>query len=117
MDTDVAQTAFRFLLASLACWRVSLALVKEEGPSRAFARLRERAGHGMLGRMLECLKCTGTWVALPFAVFVGGGLVTAFVSWLAIAGVTALIDEWTRPPFEWHDTATDPEDDSERAPE
>jgi hypothetical protein len=47
------------------------------------------------------------WVAMPFAFFVGGGWTELVVVWLALSGVTALIDEWTRPPFEWHESRDD----------
>jgi hypothetical protein len=41
------------------------------------------------------------WVAVPFAFFVRSEGWEVVVIWLALAGVTALIDEWLRPPFEW----------------
>jgi hypothetical protein len=92
----------RFILAALAAWRVSFLLVREDGPRRIVAEWRERRA-GTARELLGCVKCTGMWVALPFAWFVGGGLMQLLVTWLAIAGVVALIDEVTRPPFEWRD--------------
>jgi hypothetical protein len=53
--------------------------------------------------LVGCVKCAGVWVAVPFTFFVGGTWIERIVVWLAIAGVIALIDEWTRPPFEWKD--------------
>jgi hypothetical protein len=47
------------------------------------------------------------WIAVPFAFFVGGSSLDLLVTWLAISGVVALIDEATRPPFEWQPEATD----------
>jgi hypothetical protein len=44
------------------------------------------------------------WVSIPFAFFVRGDWAELVVIWLALAGVAALIDEWTRPPFEWQET-------------
>ena len=94
---------FRFLLAALATWRLAFMLVREDGPREIFARLRKRLGAGFFGKLLSCVKCVGVWVAFPLAFFVGGRWVELVVVWLALAGVVALIDEWTRPPFEWQE--------------
>jgi hypothetical protein len=99
---------FRFLLAALATWRLAFLLVREDGPGHIFTRLRNRLGNGFLGQLLGCVKCTGMWVSIPFAFFVGGSWwIDLVVIWLALSGVTALIDEWTRPPFEWQETNGD----------
>ena len=98
---------FRFVLAGLAAWRVAFLLAREDGPGRVFARLRAALGTYPVGRGLGCVKCVGVWVAAPLAFFVGGTWVELLVTWMALAGVTALIDEWTRPPFEWQETKTD----------
>lgn len=98
---------FRFLIAALATWRVSFLLVREDGPWNIFTALRNKVGSGLVGRLLGCVKCTGMWVAIPLAFFVKGTWLELVVIWLALAGVTALIDEWTRPPFEWQETNED----------
>ena len=95
---------FRFLLAALATWRLALLLVREDGPWRIFARLRNRLDTSRLSQLLGCVKCVGMWVSIPFAFFVRGDWAELVVIWLALAGVAALIDEWTRPPFEWQET-------------
>ena len=100
-------TVFRFVLAALANWRLAFLLVREDGPWTVFARLRQAADGGLCGQMLKCVKCTSIWTAVPFAFFVGGTPTEIFVAWLALAGVAALIDEWTRPPFEWREAAED----------
>lgn len=97
--------ALRFLLAALASWRLAFMLVREDGPWDVVRTLREQAGTGLLGRMLGCVKCTGTWVSIPLALFVGGSGTELLVTWLALSGVVALVDEWTRPPFEWKEPA------------
>lgn len=98
---------FRFLIAALATWRVAFLLVREEGPWGILSALRNKGGKGFLGKLLNCVKCTGMWIAIPFAFFVNGNWLELVVIWLALAGVTALIDEWTRPPFEWQETKDD----------
>ena len=98
---------FRFLIAALATWRVSFLLAREEGPRKIFASLREKSKASFSGKLLECVKCTGMWVSIPLAFFVNGSWLELLVIWLALAGVTAVIDEFTRPPFEWQETKED----------
>jgi hypothetical protein len=93
---------FRFVIAALATWRLAFLLARERGPWNVFGRLRREVG-GIVAELLSCVKCVGLWVAIPFAFFVRGDWVELIVIWLALAGVTALIDEWTRPPFEWRE--------------
>src|SRR5262249_53513739 len=97
---------FRFLIAALATWRVAFLFAREDGPWDIFGRFRHSAGYGFAGQLLKWIKCVGVWVAVPFAFFVRGDWWELVVIWLALAGVTALIDEWTRPAFEWR--ANDP---------
>jgi heme A synthase len=95
---------FRFLIAALATWRLAFLLARESGPWDAASKFRRVVGGGLVGEMLRCVKCLGLWVAAPFAFFVRGDWPELVVIWLALGGVTALIDEWTRPPFEWQET-------------
>jgi|SRR5215831_4606408 len=99
-----AAVFFRFLVGALATWRLAFLLAREQGPWDMFGRLRRSVGPGMVGQLLSCVKCVGIWVAIPFAFFVRGDWVDLVVVWLALAGVTGLIDEWTRPPFEWRES-------------
>jgi len=101
---------FRFLIAALASWRVSFLLARERGPWQIFTRLR-RGTVGVTGELLACVKCVGLWVAIPFTFFVRGSGWEWVVIWLALAGSVALIDEWTRQPFEWQDTSANREVD------
>src|SRR5882724_11389588 len=98
---------FRFLIAGLATWRLAFLLAREQGPRDVFVSLRRRVGSRVVSELLKCVKCVGVWVAIPFAFFVRGDWVELVVIWLALAGVTALIDEWTRPPFEWRESKED----------
>jgi hypothetical protein len=47
------------------------------------------------------------WFAAPLAFFVGGSPSQLVVVWLGLSGIAALIDEWTRPPFEWKEESED----------
>ena len=103
MSVMQGQTVFRFVVAALATWRISFRLAREDGPGGVFARWRNRPRR--LGRSLfSCVKCLSLWIAIPFAFFVGGSWGELLVIGLALSGVAALIDEWTRPPFEWQET-------------
>ena len=47
-------------------------------------------------------------LSIPFAFFVKeDSWMELVVIWLALSGVTALIDEWVRPPFEWQEATND----------
>ena len=94
---------FRFLIAALATWRVAFLLARERGPWDLLGGVRRALAGRVLGELLACVKCVGMWVAVPFAFFVRTDWSEVVVIWLALAGATALIDEWTRPPFEWRD--------------
>ncbi|MBC8871643.1 MAG: DUF1360 domain-containing protein [Planctomycetes bacterium] len=102
---------FRFVLAALASWRIAYMLAREDGPGDVFARIR-RLGQGrFMGRLFGCVKCVGVWVSIPFTFFVveepKGNWAETVVVWLALAGIGALIDEWTRPPFQFEETGDD----------
>jgi hypothetical protein len=106
MTVDVG-VFFRFLIAALAIWRLAFLLAREQGPWNVLSRLRRSARGNVVGALFTCVKCVGLWVSIPFAFFVRGEWPEVVVIWLALAGVTALIDEFTRPPFEWQTTRED----------
>jgi hypothetical protein len=101
------RVVFHFVLAALATWRISFFLAREAGPWNVLTRLRQAAGDGVVGQLLRCVKCVSLWMALPLAWFVGGTWTELAVVWLALSGVASLIDEATRPPFEWQETGND----------
>jgi hypothetical protein len=105
--TEAFHPMFRFVLAALATWRLAFLLVREDGPWELSARLRNWLSEGFFGKLSGCVKCIGFWVAFPLAFFVGGSWVELTMVWLALAGVAALIDEWTRPPFTWKEETRD----------
>jgi uncharacterized membrane protein YciS (DUF1049 family) len=51
------------LVAVLATWRVSLLLVKDEGPFSVFETLRYITRENQIGALLSCVRCTSFWVA------------------------------------------------------
>lgn len=85
----------RLVLASLATWRLSHLLAREDGPFDLVARLRWWVGQGLWGQMLDCFQCLSLWVAAPFAWWVGGSLWEGVVVWLALSGAACLCERFT----------------------
>lgn len=89
----------RFVVAALACWRVSALLAYDDGPWDLVVALRRAAGSGALGRMLDCFRCTSLWVAAPLALAVGQGLTGWLLTWLGLSGAACLLDRVGQPPL------------------
>lgn len=89
------------ILASFACYRLSLLITQDEGPFSVFQKLRFYAGgynlapNGEpitnLGRGIICPLCVGLWIALPLAILINGFNWYTLVYWLAIAGIQAFL--------------------------
>lgn len=92
--------AFRFVLATLAVWRVTYMLAREDGPGKSFQRFRTKLGDGMLGQLVACFYCLSIWVALPFAWFLNGDVAETFVGWLALSGAAILLERLPRESVE-----------------
>jgi hypothetical protein len=92
--------SFRFALATLAVWRVTHLLAREDGPWDILQRLRRQLGAGLLSRLVACFYCLSVWVALPFAWFLKGDAAETFVGWLALSGGAILLERLTREPVE-----------------
>ena len=92
--------AFRFLLATLAVWRITHMLTKEDGPWDTFLRLRRSLGTGTVKKLVSCFYCLSVWVAVPFAFFLQGNSWETAVGWFALSGGAILIERLTREPFE-----------------
>ena len=87
--------AGRFLLATLATWRVTHLLVEEDGPADVVVRLRRRAGSSWAGDLLDFFDCLSIWVAVPFAVGQAGRRRVDPVSCLAVSGAACLLEQAT----------------------
>jgi hypothetical protein len=92
-------------VASVATWRLTRLLAREDGPWASIARLRELAGNTEAGALLDCFACLSLWVAVPFACRIARGwpdrmLVTVALSGAALAIEHALPD--APPPAAWH---------------
>jgi hypothetical protein len=78
-----------FTVCAAAAWRLTHALVFEDGPGRCFARLRDwPALRGVLG----CFYCCSVWAALPWALWLGNGWIEIAVLSLALSGGAIVIE-------------------------
>lgn len=87
------------VLAVLATWRVTHLLANEDGPAAIIARLRERLGHGLLGKLMDCFQCLSLWVAAPMALFFAGSPLDWLLGWLALSGAACLLQRLAQPPI------------------
>jgi hypothetical protein len=81
----------------LATWRVTHLIVEEDGPWDIVARLRRRAGAGVLGQLMDCFYCASLWVAIPMAIWIVDAWPDRLVSWLALSGGAVLLERALPP--------------------
>lgn len=88
MDSDW----IRLTLAVLATWRLSRLVAFEDGPWDVIARLRERAGSGAVGRLMDCPYCLSLWFAAPMALVIDDGFPGWLLAWLGVSGGASLVE-------------------------
>ena len=67
-------------------------IAAEDGPGRVILRVRERAGSGLAGELMDCFYCASVWAALPFA----RRHARPVLAWLALSGGACLLEQATR---------------------
>jgi hypothetical protein len=90
---------FGWVIGSVATWRLTQLLVRDDGPWDLAFRLRRAAGHGAIGRALDCFACCSLWCAAPVAWWIGRDAVEAVLAWLALSGAACLLDRVGQPPL------------------
>ncbi|CAN7391811.1 hypothetical protein LJR289_002341 [Pseudoduganella sp. LjRoot289] len=83
---------YELLLALLAVWRVTHLLHREDGPWDVMAHLREWAGEGFLGRMMDCFYCLSLWVALPPSLMLSTGWQHFVLLWPALSAAAIMVE-------------------------
>jgi hypothetical protein len=83
---------YRFLLGTLAVWRITHLLHAEDGPWDVVVRLRRRAGDGFWGQLLDCFYCLSVWIAAPLALFLGDKLSERILLWPALSAGAILLE-------------------------
>ncbi len=89
----------RFVLVTLASWRISHLLVVEDGPWEVFARLRRRLGASAMGRLMDCFGCVSVWVTAPFSLFLSRTVPDVFFCWFALSGAAFLLERMSPEPL------------------
>jgi len=92
---DEFSFATRFLLCSLALWRLTHLIVAEDGPWDIIVKLRVRLGDTQAGRAMDCFYCTSLWLAIPFTFVVARHLLEWLISWFSLSGAAALLEQAT----------------------
>jgi uncharacterized protein DUF1360 len=96
----MALKLYWLLLGTLGVYRITHLLSAEDGPWDLSARLRQVAGAGFFGRLLDCAFCLSLWVAAPFALAIGEGTRERALMWLAFSAGVVVIEKITsrQPP-------------------
>jgi hypothetical protein len=81
-----------FILATLAVWRFTHLIAAEDGPFKTIAWLRGKAGSGFWGTLLDCFYCLSMWIAIPFAIVMGGSRWQKFLLWPALSAAAILLN-------------------------
>lgn len=83
------------VLGILAVWRIASLVALEDGPADVFARLRESAGDGVVGKGLSCFYCLSIWVAAPVAFVIADTWTELVLLWLALSGGAIVLHRLT----------------------
>lgn len=96
---DVLIFALKFLVATLAVYRLAFEIAAREGPFSIFYRFRTWAtntGSRWLEEWVTCAACQSLWIAL-LAVLVGfpGLSIGWFIlTWIGISGACTVVHFW-----------------------
>lgn len=91
---------FHFVIATLAVWRITHLLSKEDGPFDLIFKLRKQLGQGFFGSLLDCFYCLSLWIAIPFGIWVGITTIEKIICCIAVSGLACIIEIMTEPKNE-----------------
>lgn len=86
---------FSLVLGVLVVWRVTHLFTAEDGPANIFVGLRQTAGSGFWGSLLDCFYCLSLLVAGPVAYILGGGWKERLLLWPALSGGAIILERVT----------------------
>jgi hypothetical protein len=92
----------RWVIGTLAAWRITHLLNSEDGPGELFQRARRNAGDGFWGRLLGCFLCLSLWVALPISWLSARSWKERILLWPAFSAGAILIEhslQRSEPPL------------------
>ena len=92
----------KFLVASLAVWRLSALIAYDDGPYSALHLARAKAAQkgadskfwNMLSEGMHCVWCSSIWFGMLFAIWTADDLISWFVHLLALSGVAILVNSY-----------------------
>jgi hypothetical protein len=84
-----------FIISSLAVWRITHLIAKEDGPFDFMFMVRKKAGTGFWGSLFDCFYCVSIWMALPFGIWIGHNWREDFICWLGLSGAACLLEQAT----------------------
>lgn len=103
-----------WLLAGvLAVWRLTHLLHAEDGPWAMSARLRNAAGEGSFGDLLDCFYCLSLWISAAVALLIGDSPAQWLLLWLGLSGGAILLDRVTAPMPAYVEDAVDEENEDD----
>lgn len=90
-------TFLSLLIGGLIVWRISFALVKENGPLMVFTRIRawlasSQKRSGGLFDAISCMSCTSVWVGLVVALLFSHEVLGWVVYALAFSAISMLLE-------------------------
>lgn len=85
----------KFVMCTLALWRLTHLFVKEDGPWDFVFRIRKWLGNSVAGKAMDCFYCFSIWMALPFAFIVGSHWLSVIIAWLSLSGGACLLEQFT----------------------
>jgi hypothetical protein len=88
----VALEFYWLIIDILVVWRITHLLQGEDGPWNLIVRLRQWAGQGFWGGLLDCFYCLSLWVALPVAALTGRGWKLCLILWPALSGGAIILE-------------------------
>lgn len=99
----VLSTEFQFFLVSLAIWRASSLLAREDGPFDILLRIRmlfgvkfdktsEEFGTNWFSKGIICVWCNSIWFSVLGSFIISGSIGWYFINLLALSAMAIIID-------------------------
>ena len=85
----------KFIICTLAVWRLTHLFVKEDGPWDFVFRIRKWLGSSIAGKAMDCFYCFSMWMALPFAFGVAEKWLSVLIAWIALSGGACLLEQFS----------------------
>jgi len=89
----------KFVILSLAVWRIASLLSREDAPFRLLARFREwleGSNHWLIREVsdaIHCVWCSSIWFGLIASLFISNGIVDVIVNTLAISAMALIVEK------------------------